>query len=256
MGLATAALYFLTAVCYTNDIYFCHPIYQYGFLQIAEESEWFMPEQGIVILGIVIVIILLLLAQLYLSTRKGRAWGLILPVIFLAVFIYVKLDIRLFPIDIVPNQVAVNYYLTVSLLGLTASAAIYIAGRALRRRYLKRKEQQRQMRLIAKEQRQIAAACGENSFDATRNWEKQKQRMDEYRRRQLSAGRQQGEVLAAKEQAKRESRTVRRQKLESASERIRQQRQKHYDARLKQAQKAVEARQAAAREQAETRDKH
>ena len=54
MGLAIAALYFLTAVCYTNDIYFCHPIYQYGFLQIAEESEWFMPEQGIVILGIVI----------------------------------------------------------------------------------------------------------------------------------------------------------------------------------------------------------
>ena len=62
--------------------------------------------------------------------------------------------------------------------------------------------------------------------------------------------------MAAKEQAKRESRTVRRQKLESASERIRQQRQEHYDARLKQAQKAVEARQAAAREQAETRDKH
>ena len=89
-----------------------------------------------------LLLILLFLAQLYLSTRKGRVWGLVLPVVFLLIFL-LAVGGGALGASLIPNKTAVTFFAVLGGVGTVCYFVEYLFGRQLRRTKLARKEEAR-----------------------------------------------------------------------------------------------------------------
>ena len=111
------------------------------------------------ILLIIILLALMMLVQLYLSSREGKAWGLILPAIFAVMLIYAIFH-RVMPVDFIPNRTAVGFFVPIDIIGCVLSLLTYLYGRYLRRAWLLRRDEQRLARKISRRRKLLAEYIG------------------------------------------------------------------------------------------------
>ena len=112
-----------------------------------------------------LLLILLFLAQLYLSTRKGRVWGLVLPVVFLLIFL-LAVGGGALGASLIPNKTAVTFFAVLGGVGTVCYFVEYLFGRQLRRTKLARKEEARLSRRISHKQRLLDKAIARGDGEA------------------------------------------------------------------------------------------
>jgi len=124
-----------------------------------------MPGLGIVILGAFILIVLVLLVQVYFSSRPSFIWGLLMPFIFLLIGLYVIFDLHLLPIDITPNDTGRALFICIGLVGMLITAIVLVLSRMGLKYREKRKAQNREQRVLARQQKLAAEAAmlGQNA---------------------------------------------------------------------------------------------
>ena len=114
-----------------------------------------MPEmEQLIQIGVIVLIGLFVLAQLFLSLRPGFIWGLFMPVLFGAFWFLLIQRPDLIPFELGLNQMALDLFNRVGLAGIGFSLLLFIIcrlGMLLRK---KGREKKRQARLHEKRLRQ------------------------------------------------------------------------------------------------------
>lgn len=109
-----------------------------------------------IIICIVLGAAVLLLLQLYLSTRRKPVAGLILPLFSLCGWLLLASGLIDLSDSLSLSARGVHNFQLIFLLCLLACSAVYVASRLLRRQNLRIREDERRKRLEIKEQRRQA----------------------------------------------------------------------------------------------------
>ena len=174
-----------------------------------------MLNQFLVIMGIAVLVTLLILIQVYLSTRPSITWGFMIPIFFCLIWLYVSFDLGASLMEITANQLGINYMSWLSLMGMLLALLILFVCRQRVASKTRSIDQQRKQEHYAKQQKLAAMAALSGENDANKFFAEQEyERMLKAKAAALKLSNQKEEQLQAKEQAKEEKRLAKEQAKE------------------------------------------